>query len=349
MGCSAGEPGVDTSDYIRYRLAQMEAELPWSPAVMADAEAWQAALRSRLGVCVGAMDAERVPLDAEVHSSVSLDGYTRHAVVLQSRPGLALFGYFLVPHSTSEQLPAVVCLPGHGRGVDSTVGIAEDGTQRPIGAPEEYQMDFALQCVQHGYAVFALEQISFGWRRDEQARAAGAGASSCVRDSMAAQMLGESMTGWRVWDAIRSIDYLQSRPEVDPDRIAVMGISGGGLTALFTAALDTRVKCAVVSGYFNTWRDSVLAINHCVDNFMPGLMRLCEMPDLAGIIAPRALFAESGSEDSIFPLPAFRGACARAEEIYAAFGVSQKFGHEVFAAGHQFHGAGAFHFLKRNL
>jgi len=342
---------MDTSDYIRYRIAQIEAELSWSPEVMADSAGWQMELRSRLAACIGAQNAERVPLEPEIRSTVALDGYTRQAVVLQSRPGLSLFGYFLLPDNAAEAgpLPAVVCLPGHGRGVDSIVGIAADGTQRLLGAPEEYQKDFALQCVEQGYAVFALEQMSFGWRRDEIARAAGADASSCVRDSMAAQMLGESMTGWRVWDAIRAIDYLQSRPEVDASRIGVMGISGGGLTALFTAALDTRVKCAMVSGYFNTWRDSVLAINHCVDNFMPGLVQLCEMPDLAGIIAPRALFAESGSEDPIFPLSAFREACTKAEEIYAAFGASSKLGHEVFEAGHQFHGVGAFPFLKQQM
>ena len=342
---------MDTSDYIRFRLSQTEPQLSWSPAVMADAAAWQSSLRDRLALCIGGLDAARIPLEPQRTNRVQLDGYTREAIVLHSRPGLQLFGYCLIPDSIAGKTgaSAVVCLPGHGRGVDSIVGIAEDGSQRGLNEPAEYQQDFALQCVRNGSLVFALEQMSFGHRRDGLARAAGPDASSCVRDSMAAQMLGESMTGWRVWDAMRAIDFLQEQPEVDPGRIAVMGISGGGLTALFTAALDKRVKLAVVSGYFNTWRDSVLAINHCVDNFMPGLIHVCEMPDLAGLIAPRCLFAESGKHDSIFPLPAFQHACACAEQIYAAFGASQNFGAEVFDAAHEFYGAGAFQFLRKHL
>jgi dienelactone hydrolase len=342
---------MDTSDYIRYRLSQIESQLGWSPAVMANAEEWQNRLRERLAACVGGLNTPRIALEPETDAPVQLDGYTREAVIVHSRPGLRLFGYFLLPEKAAAEgaLPAVICLPGHGRGVDSIVGIGADGTQRQLDAPAEYQQDFALQCVRQGYAVFALEQISFGWRRDALARAAGPDASSCVRDSMAAQMLGESVTGWRVWDAMRAADYLQTRPEVDAGRIAVMGISGGGLTALFTAALDTRIKAAVVSGYFNTWRDSVLAINHCVDNFMPGLIQLCEMPDLAGLVAPRFLFTESGKEDPIFPLASYTEASQRAQQIYEAFGVGANYGSEVFDAAHVFDGKGAFAFLKANL
>jgi len=162
-------------------------------------------------------------------------------------------------------------------------------------------------------------------------------------------MLGETMTGWRVWDAMRALDYMVTRPEVDPQRLATMGISGGGMTSLFTACLDTRVQVAVVSGYLNTFRDSILAVNHCVDNYVPGLLKVVEMPDMAGLIAPRALFAESGTKDPIFPLPAFEQAVARLREIYAAFGVPERFGWEVFEGDHQFHGVGAFAFLKKYL
>jgi hypothetical protein len=148
---------------------------------------------------------------------------------------------------------------------------------------------------------------------------------------------------------MRALDYLQTRKEVDPTRLATMGISGGGLTSLWTAAVDERVKVAVVSGYLNTFRDSILAVNHCIDNYVPGILNVVEMPDLTGLVAPRALFAESGSKDPIFPLPAFRHAVARATDIYRAFGVGDKFGSEVFDGDHQFHGTGAFAFLNREL
>ena len=87
-------------------------------------------------------------------------------------------------------------------------------------------------------------------------------------------------------------------------------------------------------------------MDHCIDNYVPGVLNVVEMGDLAGIVAPRALFAESGTRDTIFPLPAFRKAVDRAREIYGAFGVPDQFGHEEFEGEHQFHGAGAFAHLK---
>jgi acetyl esterase/lipase len=197
--------------------------------------------------------------------------------------------------------------------------------------------------------ALAIEQISFGHRRDAQARQSGPNASSCTRDSMAALQLGETMTGWRVWDAMRALDYLETRPEVDKNRLAVMGISGGGLTALFTAALDARVRAAVVSGYLNTFADSILSIDHCPDNYVPGLRAVAEMSDIAGLVAPRALFAESGTDDPIFPIGAFEHARARVRDVYAALGAPDQFGSEVFDGDHRFHGAGAFAFLEARL
>jgi dienelactone hydrolase len=295
------------------------------------------------------MDIKPPMIQAVVHEKRDFAGYTRETVRFESRPGMEVYAYLLLPKERAERLPAAVCLPGHGRGVDSICGIGPKGEQRQPGRPDEYQMDFALTCVEHGWAAFAVEQVSFGYRRDEKARKQGAGASSCVRDSMAALMLGETMTGWRVWDAMRSVDYLFTRREIDPRKILTMGISGGGLTSLFTAALDTRIRGAMVSGYFNTWRDSVLGVDHCVDNFVPGLMHICEMPDLAGLIAPRLLFCEGGASDPIFPGGAFLQAVNRAEQIYTAFGARRNFGWEQFAGEHVFNGNRAFPFLIERL
>ena len=213
------------------------------------------------------------------------------------------------PSRFALRRPAVLCLHGHGRGVDDIVGIREDGTMRSRRGG--YQKDFALQCVRRGYVVLAIEQIGFGHRRDAAARAARAGSSSCQPAAGAALLLGQTMIGWRVWDAIRSIDYLATRPEVEADRLAVMGISGGGATSFFTAALDHRMKAAVVSGYFCTFRDSIFSIQHCIDNYIPGILRYAEMYDVAGLIAPRSLFVETGTDDRIFPVEATRYAVGK--------------------------------------
>ena len=162
----------------------------------------------------------------------------------------------------------------------------------------------------------------------------------------AAMLFGETMVGWRVWDVIRAIDYLQTRPEVDGERVGVMGISGGGTVSLFAAAVDDRIGAAMVSGYFNTFRDSIVSLSHCLDNYVPGLLRYMEMYDVAGLIAPRALFVESGEEDHIFPIAAAREAFDRTRPMYRALGAEDRLAHEVFAGGHEFNGGRAWKFLN---
>jgi acetyl esterase/lipase len=148
---------------------------------------------------------------------------------------------------------------------------------------------------------------------------------------------------------MRAVDYLQSRREIDPSKIATMGISGGGTTSLFTAAVDTRIKLAVVSGYFNTFRHSIVSLSHCIDNYVPGLLNYLEMYDIAGLIAPRSLFVESGSRDSIFPVEGSKLAAEKARGIYEVFKTPEMFGSEIFDGEHIFYGKGAFDFMKRRL
>jgi hypothetical protein len=347
----------DTGVYRRACIDAIPAEFDSAAANLAgkspaEREQWQADFRHRLTDVLGGMDSwERVPLDPVVVEVQQLDGYRRETIHFATRPGLRAFGYFLVPDACPPDRPTVLCVPGHGRGVDTIVGIAEDGTQRPMGKPDEYAADYALQCVANGYPTLAMELTGFGVRRDAPTRNGGnAGASTCHKDSMAALMLGESMAGWRVWDAMRALDYLETRTDcVDPDRLAILGCSGGGMVSLFTAALDTRIRATVVSAYFNTFAASVLAINHCVCNFVPNLLAVCEMPDLAALVAPRGLFAESGREDPIFPAAAFESAVSQARAVYADWDAQDNFDAVLCEGGHAFYGGEALAFLKRVL
>jgi dienelactone hydrolase len=312
-----------------------------------EAEGWQHNLRAKLVELLGDFPGERCELLPRVTETREFPTYTRETVLFQSRPNMTVLGYLLLPKDFEAPGPTILCLHGHGRGVDDIVGIQEDGTMRTEYG--EYQNDFALQCVDRGYAALAIEQFGFGHRRDEAACQRGGGNSSCQPSSGAAFLLGQTMIGWRVYDAMRSLDYLSTRPEIDMNRIGVMGISGGGTTTFYSAAIDERFKVAVVSGYFNTFRDSILSINHCIDNYIPGVLKYAEMYDIAGLIAPRAMFVESGTEDTIFPIDATRFAFDQAQEIFRVFDAEDQLGLEVFEAAHSFHGVGAFQFLDQKL
>ncbi|MCE2413937.1 acetylxylan esterase [Candidatus Poribacteria bacterium] len=343
------EQARDTLAFSHQLYAETPRQLAFQATSIAEAEVWQRELRTKLIELVGGFPPEPCALQPQVLDSCEFPTYFRETVQFQSRSHANIFGYFLSPKplDSSTPKPTILCLAGHGRGVDDIVGIEEDGTMRAEYGG--YQNDFALQCVANGYTVLAIEQFGFGHRRDPVAHEKGGGSSSCQPSAGAALLLGHTMVGWRVYDAMRAFDYLDTRPEVDMNRLGVMGISGGGTTTFFTSAIDARVKAAVVSGYFNTFRDSILSLSHCIDNYIPNVLQYAEMYDIAGLIAPRAMFVESGTEDTIFPIEATRFAVNEAKAIYKLFNAEDKLGLEVFEAGHSFHGVGAFEFLKQVL
>ncbi len=336
----------DSKAFCLSEYDALERSLTFTATTVADAEAWQRRARARLVERLGGFPATRVPLNAEVLETVDCGSYVREKVVFDTRRNLSALGYLLVPKGVTRPSPAVVCVSGHGRGLPDILGpldAAGDGPERSA----TYAREYALQCVERGYVTFAVEQLGFGSRRDDAARAAGPAENSCRPAACAALLFGQSMAGWRVWDIMRAIDYLGERSEVDPARIATLGASGGGTTSLLAGALDERVKVAVVSAYFNTFRDSIVSISHCPDNYVPGLLQDMEMSDLAGLVAPRRLFVESGRNDRIFPIAGSQLAMTHARAIYAAFGAPDRIGYAVHEGAHEFNGAAAFDSLAR--
>lgn len=93
-------------------------------------------------------------------------------------------------------------------------------------------------------------------------------------------------------------------PDVIPEQMGGTGHSGGGCTALWLSLLDERITAVVVSGYFNAFKDSIVAMPHCECNYVPGLLSLGEMGDWAALMAPRPFCIVHGQQDAIFPIEA---------------------------------------------
>jgi cephalosporin-C deacetylase-like acetyl esterase len=146
---------------------------------------------------------------------------------------------------------------------------------------------------------------------------------------------------------MRTVDYIRSRPEQLVDGIGCLGLSGGGTTALFATALDPRITVAIVSGYLNTFRASIMSIVHCECNYVPGILKYAEMSDIAGLIAPRPLLVEGGLEDDIYPVEATEAAYEKVSEVYRLLGVPEHLDKDIFPGPHQFSGRKAFGWLDR--
>ncbi len=311
------------------------------------AEAWQQQLRPKIAELVGGFPAQRAALQPRTLEVKDYPGYRREKFVFESAPGAGVLGYLLTPKAGKAPFPAVICIPGHGRGVDDIVGIDDQGRDRTVKVAYEY--DYAIQVVEHGMAAVAIEPMGFGCRRDARSKAHSLQASACQPVAGSALLLGQTLIGWRVYDIMRTIDWMESRPELDVKRVGCMGCSGGGTATLFAAALDPRIQAALVSSYLNIFRECVMSISHCIDNYIPGILNWAEMYDVAGLICPRPLFVESGERDNIFPIAASRESFQRVKKMYEVFGVPGNIGQEVFDGPHGFSGKLGLPFLAKHL
>jgi dienelactone hydrolase len=327
--------------------AQAPRRLRFQARTRAEAERWQHELGAKVTELLGGFPANRSALRPTTIETRSFAGYTREKIVFDSGPGVSVLAYVLMPHDAKKPAPTMICIPGHGRGVDDIVGIDEEGRDRTDKAG--YQHDFAIQVAEAGVAAVAIEPMGFGCRRDPINARKGLSQKACEPVAGGALLVGHTMIGWRVWDVMRTIDYIATRSDLDASRVGCVGISGGGTATLFAAALEPRIRVAMVSGYLNTFQASIGSLAHCVDNYVPGILNWAEMYDVAGLIAPRPLFVESGERDNIFPIHASIESFNHVREAYRVFDAADRIEQEVFPGEHSFWGRRGIPFVAQHL
>jgi dienelactone hydrolase len=341
---------VASFDPIAYTL-KLHDEAPLAMTFRAgsrsEAEAWQKKLRPKIEELMGGFPKKKSPLKPQTLEVREFPNYRREKFVFEAKPGSPVLGYLLTPKAGKSPHASVICIPGHGRGVDDLVGIDPQGQDRTVKVAYEY--DYAIQVVEHGMAAVAIEPMSFGCRRDAKTIARSLETSVCQPTAGSALLLGQTIIGWRVYEVMRTIDWIETRPELDGKRVGCMGCSGGGMATQFAAAVEPRIKAALISCYLNTFRDCVMSISHCIDNYIPGILNYAEMYDVAGLIAPRPLWVESGEQDNIFPVAASRASFAKVKKMYEVFGAGARTGQEVFEGPHGFSGKMGLPFLAKHL
>jgi dienelactone hydrolase len=341
---------MDDFDPVRYTLNLHDAapmELAFKPGTRRQTELWQKKLTAKVIELLGGFPKQKSPLNSQTLEIREFPGYTREKFVFESRPGMPVLGYRLLPKGAKAPVATVICIPGHGRGVDDVVGIDPEGNDRTQRVFYEY--DFAIQAVEQGLAAVAIEPLGFGCRRDARNKAKGLEQKACEPVAGSALLLGQTMIGWRVWDIMRTVDWIETRPELDAKRVGCIGISGGGTCSLFSAALEPRIKAAMVSCYLNTFRSCIMSLSHCIDNYVPGILNWAEMYDVAGLIAPRPFFSEAGEKDAIFPIEASIESFKKVKAIYDVFGAGAEAQQETFDGPHSFWGKKGMPFMAEKL
>jgi dienelactone hydrolase len=310
-----------------------------------DFDGWRRKLRIRLKELLGDFPSVKCPLEPRRIWKRAHPLGTIEKIVFRSEPYADVPAYVCIPKGLKVPYPFMVCLQGHSTGMHNSIGVALGAETRRIKV--EGDRDFAMGCMKNGFAAICIEQRSFGERSEKKQKKVSS--NGCHDATMHALMLGRTLMGERIYDVERTLDYLAVRGDADMGRIGVMGNSGGGMISLFSAAILPGISFAMPSCYFCTFKDSIMSIYHCADNYVPGLLKYAEMSDVAGLIAPRPLVIVAGREDDIFPVAATRRSFAKLKRIYRAAGADGKCKLVVGEGGHRFYADIAWKELKRQL
>lgn len=227
-------------DSLRAMRAERQERLR-AVTTKAEALAYQREVREKIASSFGPFP-RRTPLHARVTGHVQRAGYRIEKVILESRPGCWVTGALYIPDGLQGAAPGVLGSCGHslpGKGMD-------------------YNQEFPQHLVASGFVVLVFDPLNQG-ERIQYVGIPGSeetAASSVLAHNMMAkqlELIGEDMPSWFAWDAIRALDYLLSRPEVDPAHVGMTGCSGGGTMTTWMWGLDERLTMAAPSCFVTTF------------------------------------------------------------------------------------------------
>lgn len=259
---------------------------------------WQSDFRAALTQLLGLDNHPPAALVTEKIHSIDRGTCTEEKYSLDAGQGVRIPLYLLIPKQEPPYRPILV-FHGHDPSAQYCLGHYPDPETARLN--RVLDNNYAQALAEAGYLVAVVEQRGLGERLTNQVSAVHA--RSCRHLAFSYLLHGRTLLGERIWDGMCAISYLLSRADVTSG-LGCTGHSGGGTTALWLSALDERISVVVVSGYFSSFRGSILSIEHCECNYVPGILTLAEMGDLASLIAPRPFCAINGQKDEIFPIEA---------------------------------------------
>ena len=340
-------PKMSVLPYLRRRYDAVGRSLAFRAKTVRQWREWRRKLRAKLKELTGYATMRRAPLKPKVTERIERDGLVRERVEIQTEPGVVMPFYVLRLKSSAGPLPAVLCPHGHGSGGKlSPAGVRE--TPELEQTIKQYNYDYGVQFARAGFITFCPDARGFGERREQGIPLLS---SSCQGINHMAIPLGQTITGMWAWDLHRLIDYVETRDDCLPGGVGCAGLSGGGLQTLWAAALDDRIRCAVISGYFYGYRDSLLDLyNNCSCNYVPRLYEYADMGDIGALIAPRPLLVETGTRDPLNGARGIKNTTSQVAIVRRAcrlLGASDAIEHDIFEGEHLWHGARAIPWMKR--
>lgn len=256
---------------------------------------------------------------------------TYYRAMIPILPGVHAEGIYIVPKRLAGKAPLIIAM--HGGGGSPERALFHGGAN---------YHDMVRGGVKRGYIVFAPQHLfaSDGLPKDVR-----------TRTDTRLRLIGTSITAVEIAKITRSLDVLLKRPEVDAERVGMVGLSYGGYYSLVTPALDTRIKVAVCSCYYGVQEGryereelSVPSDFQFSDRFT-----LFRDSDIVALVCPRAIMIQAGSTDGVDHREPGKRLAPRSADYYQKLGLQDRFQHLLFEGGHEFDDQSAWKFVQQHL
>jgi dienelactone hydrolase len=261
----------------------------------------------------------RTPLHARITGTLPRDGYRIEKLRFESRPGFVVTALVYVPGGKppARGFPVIVNPHGHWRHKKS----------EPV-----VQARAIAQC-KAGYLAIVVDSPGHSFEGDAPIERRALGTHDDLRLTLAAG----STTGLYVWDLVRTVDWLERRPDADTSRIGITGASGGGLATVYAFAAEPRFSCAIPVVYATSL--TVHPHNGCLCNHVPGTLQIGDRADVLAIRAPAPVLVIGAEHDHEFPPEGTRATGAKLKALWALHGAEDKVEATVFDSQHDYHQA----------
>ena len=309
----AQEPAITFQTFIHKQYSELRKDD--RPA--ASLEEWKrqrVALRENLLKAWGGFPDNPCALEPRILGGFQREGYRVEKLVFQTRPGVWMTANAYVPDQPGKH-SAILHVHGHWAGAK----------QDPVVQTR------CIGCAKLGFFVLCVDAFGAG------ERGIGKPLGEYHGEMTAATLLpvGLPLSGLQVYENMRAVDYLRTRPEVDPDRIGITGASGGGNQSMYAGAFDERIRCVVPTCSVGTYQ-AYLGTACCMCEVVPGALRFTEEGNVLGLAADRGLMVTSATKDAFqFSVAEAKKSFARVETIANLFKAATV-KHTIIDSGHDY-------------
>ena len=284
--------------------------------------------RERLLAGLGGPWPEPCDLKPRARETIRKEGYRIESVYYDAEPGDAIPAMLLIPDGIDAQHPAPGICVWHQH-----AGQYEKGKSEPAGLGFDKMHHTGVALAKEGYVVLCPDALCFEERQDPTGKLKG---GNYERFEFLRYVVAGKCMAWKnILDMRRAVDYLVSRPEVRGDKLGCYGHSMGSTHTWLVGPWEPRLKCLVgnccLPTYAGIHREHML---HCFPNFIPGIYPHGDTPDIAALIAPRALHLNFGETDGGSPIDEVRKGVQTIARAYESMHAEDKFTYFIENVGH---------------